>query len=92
MTGNSTSKLEVSYCNDPIAWDCFARKHSELVYFQWRWREVVEAAFGHRPHYLQAKNTNGDIVAILPLFKECTVWSLLSLSSVRELRWHTCLR
>ncbi|MCB1858622.1 MAG: FemAB family PEP-CTERM system-associated protein [Gammaproteobacteria bacterium] len=52
-----------------MAWDCFARKHSELVYFQWRWREVVEAAFGHRPHYLQAKNTNGDIVAILPLFE-----------------------
>ncbi len=37
--------------------------------WSWEWREVLAAAFGHKPYYLVATASTGDIKGVLPLFE-----------------------
>ncbi|MES1981075.1 MAG: FemAB family XrtA/PEP-CTERM system-associated protein [Pseudomonadota bacterium] len=48
-------------------WDDFVFACPEATFFHRAgWKKVIEQAFGHRTHYLQAER-NGVIVAVLPL-------------------------
>jgi FemAB-related protein (PEP-CTERM system-associated) len=52
---------------DRAAWNAFVHAHPEGTFFhQAEWREVLQRAFGHRPHYLLAER-DGEIRAVLPL-------------------------
>jgi FemAB-related protein (PEP-CTERM system-associated) len=49
------------------AWDAFVAAHPEATFFHRAgWRRVIEAAFGHRTHYLLAER-DGAITGVLPL-------------------------
>ena len=49
------------------AWDEFVTRCSEATFFHLSgWKRVIEAAFGHKTYYLQAK-TGGRITGVLPL-------------------------
>lgn len=49
------------------AWDTFVAAHPDATFFhRAAWRRVIEAAFGHRPHYLMAER-DGAVVGVLPL-------------------------
>ncbi len=52
---------------DRAAWNAFVHAHPEGTFFhQAEWRDVLQRAFGHRPHYLLAER-DGEIRAVLPL-------------------------
>jgi len=52
---------------DRAAWNAFVHAHPEGTFFhQAEWRDVLQRAFGHRPHYLLAER-GGEIRAVLPL-------------------------
>ena len=67
MNNTQKSEYRVELCEDSQRWDAFVTERSRLIYFQWRWREIVESTFGHPHHYLQAVDANGTIAAVLPL-------------------------
>jgi len=47
-------------------WDAFVERHPEATgYHLWRWRHVMERAFGHQTVYLAARR-DADIVGVLP--------------------------
>ena len=48
-------------------WDRFVESRPEATFFHLsRWKTVIEESFGHRCHYLRARQ-NGAVVGILPL-------------------------
>lgn len=50
------------------AWDRFVDGCGDASFFhRAKWRDVIQRAFKHKPHYLYAEN-NQQITAILPLF------------------------
>ncbi|MEW6118609.1 MAG: FemAB family XrtA/PEP-CTERM system-associated protein [Pseudomonadota bacterium] len=52
---------------DRVRWDAFVMTHPDATFFhRVGWKRVIEAAFGHRTHYLLAERA-GDIVGVLPL-------------------------
>ena len=52
---------------DTTAWDSFVQARPDATFFHLAaWRRVIEAAFGHRAHYLTAEQ-DGAIVGVLPL-------------------------
>lgn len=52
---------------DSARWDAFVERSPEGTFFHLSgWRRVVEACFGHRPHYLLAER-DGEIAGVLPL-------------------------
>lgn len=52
---------------DDPAWDAFVMAHPEGTFFhRVGWRRVIEAAFGHRTHFLLAER-GGKISGVLPL-------------------------
>ncbi len=52
---------------DTKAWDDFVQSRPDATVFHLAaWRRVIEAAFGHRAHYLTAEQ-DGVIVGVLPL-------------------------
>jgi FemAB-related protein (PEP-CTERM system-associated) len=54
---------------ETMEWDLFVRSHPYGSPFHLvAWKRVVEAAFGHRPHYLMAVR-DGQIQGVLPLFE-----------------------
>lgn len=54
---------------DRLKWDNYALSHSDATpYHLWAWKEAVEAAYGHKAHYLIAEE-QGKIRGILPLFQ-----------------------
>lgn len=61
--------MRVEVCHDSSVWDEFASSQSSHLYYQWRWREVIEAVFGHEHQYLAAVDSNGKTAGILPLVK-----------------------
>ena len=65
----SLSNYEVSVCSNPQEWDSFVNKHTEHVYFFWRWKMLMEQVFPHESHYLKATDVNGQIAAVIPLFE-----------------------
>lgn len=49
------------------AWDAFVRAHPEGTFFHLAgWRTVLQRAFGHRTHYLVARE-GGEVRGVLPL-------------------------
>jgi len=64
---NATYHIERD-CLERTAWDAYV--NSNLLasnYHRYGWRDVIESSFGHRCHYLVAKDNRGSIVGILPL-------------------------
>jgi serine/alanine adding enzyme len=59
----------VSVCESPGAWDAFTGVRSEHIYYRWEWQRVVSSTFGHAHHYLQAVNSDNNVVGVLPLFE-----------------------
>ena len=52
---------------DTTPWDNFVHAQPNATFFHLAaWRQVIEAAFGHRAHYLTAEQ-DGAIVGVLPL-------------------------
>lgn len=52
---------------DEARWDAFVAHCPEASFFHRAgWKQVLERAFGHRPHYLLAER-DGDIRGVLPL-------------------------
>ncbi|MBN2886442.1 MAG: FemAB family PEP-CTERM system-associated protein [Chromatiaceae bacterium] len=52
---------------DRAAWEALVERHPEATFFhRIGWREVLEAAFGHRSHYLIAEHA-GALRGLLPL-------------------------
>ena len=52
---------------DRGGWDAFVRAHPDGTFFHlWGWQRVLRRAFGHRSHYLVARQDNA-IVGVLPL-------------------------
>ncbi|WP_407702857.1 FemAB family XrtA/PEP-CTERM system-associated protein [Thiobacillus sedimenti] len=48
-------------------WDAYVNAHPDATFFHRAgWRRVIEAAFGHRTHFLLAER-GGEIVGVLPL-------------------------
>lgn len=52
---------------DRARWDAFVATHPDATFFHRAgWKRVIEAAFGHRTHFLVAERA-GDLVGVLPL-------------------------
>lgn len=52
---------------DRVRWDAYVITHPDATFFHRAgWKRVIEAAFGHRTHFLLAERM-GDIVGVLPL-------------------------
>ncbi|MEW5965722.1 MAG: FemAB family XrtA/PEP-CTERM system-associated protein [Pseudomonadota bacterium] len=52
---------------DRDRWDAYVHAHPDATFFHRAgWQRVIEAAFGHRTHFLLAER-GGDIVGVLPL-------------------------
>ena len=52
---------------DLARWDAYVRAHADASFFHRAgWKRVIEAAFGHRTHFLLAER-GGEIVGVLPL-------------------------
>ena len=54
---------------ETVEWDAFVRStvHGSPFHLL-AWKRVVEAAFGHRPHYLMAAGPD-RVEGVLPLFE-----------------------
>jgi len=60
--------IAIRHDNDDTAWDEFVAGHEGSTnYHQSGWRQVIEKSFGHKTHYLAARNKNGKICGVLPL-------------------------
>jgi serine/alanine adding enzyme len=58
--------LTVSTETTETEWDAFVERHPDASgYHLWRWRRVMERAFGHQTVYLAARR-DGGIVGVLP--------------------------
>lgn len=56
------------YDADGTEWDAFVAASVEGTnYHRYGWRRVIEESFGHRAHYLTARNRAGEIRGVLPL-------------------------
>ena len=65
-----------SLTTETVEWDAFVRSSAHGSPFHLlAWKRVVEAAFGHRPHYLLAVGSD-RVEGVLPLFMD-TVRCLL---------------
>ena len=65
-------------------WDAFVRaSRSGSPFHLTAWKRAVEAAFGHRPHYLMAVR-GGGVEGVLPLFE---VRGLLGGRALRSWHW-----
>jgi FemAB-related protein (PEP-CTERM system-associated) len=59
-------QLIVSTDTTEVEWDSFVERHPDASgYHLWRWRRVMERAFGHRTVYLAARRDD-DVVGVLP--------------------------
>src|SRR5262245_16600926 len=65
MSGNDRMRVVRSLGRDE--WDAYvATKPEATGYHRWRWREIIETAFGHDTEYLAALRAD-TVVGILPL-------------------------
>jgi len=61
------AEVSVANLRDSAAWDAYVFAHPEGTFFHLSgWREVLQAAFGHRAHYLVAYR-GGVVHGVLPL-------------------------
>jgi FemAB-related protein (PEP-CTERM system-associated) len=53
--------------DDLARWDAYVNAHPDATFFHRAgWKRVIEAAFGHRTHFLLAER-GGEVVGVLPL-------------------------
>jgi FemAB-related protein (PEP-CTERM system-associated) len=58
------------YDGDEKEWDDFAREQAGFTHMhRFRWRSVIEKAFGHECIYLSARDDSGKLVGLLPLVR-----------------------
>jgi serine/alanine adding enzyme len=58
------------FTGDEEVWDAFAAAQSGYTHFhRLRWRTVIERTFGHECVYLAARNSEGELVGVLPLVR-----------------------
>lgn len=68
MESETSMQVIVAEENQRGLWDAFvAQNQASVNYHRWRWRAVIEKAFGWRPYYLMAIE-NGGVSGVLPLF------------------------
>ena len=63
--------IEVSLADesDQQAWESYIeRVNPDHHAFSWHWRSIIKAAFGHKPHYFLARDSNKAVCGVLPLF------------------------
>jgi FemAB-related protein (PEP-CTERM system-associated) len=55
---------------DRLAWDAFVAAHPEAsAYHDYRWRGILDQAFGVPSWYLLARNGSGEVGGVLPLVR-----------------------
>jgi len=60
--------LEVTICQDSIAWDHYVAFHPHAYnQHRWCWQAAIRDTFGHNPYYLAAA-CDGVLRGVLPLF------------------------
>lgn len=65
--GTVTIEVKELAASDAAKWDLFVLACTQATFFHLSaWRQVIQAIFGHRTHYLYAMRA-GEIVGILPL-------------------------
>jgi FemAB-related protein (PEP-CTERM system-associated) len=74
MTGTppqAPTTVTIEEMQDAVLWDAFVETCPDASFFHRAgWKRVIEEAFGHRCHFLQATREDGDsrtIVGVLPL-------------------------
>lgn len=60
--------IELLKRDDEKNWDNYVMMEDTTFYHQIGWKKVIEETYGHKPYYFFAKNDDGDIVGILPMF------------------------
>lgn len=66
-TAGASCSVEDFTNADASAWDGYVTAHPQATFFhQAAWAEVIRQAFGHRPHYLIAREA-GAVRGVLPL-------------------------
>src|ERR1051325_4579645 len=59
---------QVELLQDGEAWDGYVASHPAAHnYHRWRWRQVIQETYGHKPYYLGASQ-DGSLKGVLPLF------------------------
>jgi FemAB-related protein (PEP-CTERM system-associated) len=69
MPSDTADSIQVDCLLDgsDAAWDSFVNSRPEATFFHLSgWKAVIEESFGHRCHYLRARQ-DGNIVGVLPL-------------------------
>lgn len=67
--GSMSFDIKLLNGKDEKGWDSFVMRNDDATFYhQVGWKSVIEKTYGHRPYYLFAKNDNGDIVGIFPIF------------------------
>ncbi len=67
-------RVRLANNNDEDKWEHFAIKASAPHHaFSWKWRQIIQNAFGHKPHYAIVEEfndieTTSKVKGILPLF------------------------
>jgi FemAB-related protein (PEP-CTERM system-associated) len=50
-------------------WEAFVREHPDsTIYHSLAWRDVTREGLGHEPRYLRARDADGRVSGVLPLF------------------------
>jgi FemAB-related protein (PEP-CTERM system-associated) len=60
----------VTRCRDRELWDSYVASRPDATnYHRWVWGEVIQATYGHTPHYLAAHTGEGPLQGVLPLIE-----------------------
>ncbi|MGH7616595.1 MAG: FemAB family XrtA/PEP-CTERM system-associated protein [Gemmatimonadaceae bacterium] len=70
-TTSAAAPVSVSRFDGPASeWDVFVRAQPGWTHFHlYGWRAVIERVFGHECVYLAARDTSGELLAVLPLVR-----------------------
>jgi FemAB-related protein (PEP-CTERM system-associated) len=68
---NSSGNVSVALLNNETdEWNDYVLGHpASSVYHRAEWRKLIKDTFGHSSYYCVARNSNGDIVGILPMIR-----------------------
>jgi serine/alanine adding enzyme len=62
--------IRVSTSESAPEWNAFVRAQPHWTHFHlYGWRSVLESVFNHECIYLEARSTDGDLIAVLPLVR-----------------------
>jgi FemAB-related protein (PEP-CTERM system-associated) len=64
-----SSTVVISTSTLPDSWDAFVKSHPDGSAFHLSaWQRMISTAFGHEPKHIVAKDSDGKITGVLPLF------------------------